>query len=276
MNTKTYISAGALLVMSATVAHSDLTFTAPAMDSPHVNTQLSKSWSSNLGNYWKYIITGYEYRIYAGVPNGGKVSGSTLRYKTGNATFPGLTQMTASINGQTMVSGSLSATLITDSTGTRTAVFDSPVMIEDQDITASFTYSTNMIGGGDYVILHGSALSAPPIPIGTLIAPSYVRNGGSPTLQWFITKSLGDEIYDVVIDEVTEIDSSNSGHGQSNNGHGNNVDGIDVSNPGKSAAKWQSKGLYDTDYNGDGIYEDDEGHGGGSAISQNKVSNPST
>ena len=31
------------------------------------------------------------------------------------------------------------------------------------------------------------------------------------------------------------------------------MDGIDVSNPGKSAAVWQKKGLYDTDYNGDGI-----------------------
>ena len=50
---------------------------------------------------------------------------------------------------------------------------------------------------------------------------------------------------------------------------------IDVTNPGKSAALWALKGYYDTDYNGDGIAEDDEGHGGGSAISQTKVSNPS-
>ncbi len=274
MNIRTHISVGSLLVMSAGLAHSDLTFSAPAMDTPYINTQLNKNWSQGLGNYWKYIITGYEYRIYAGVPNGGKVKGSALRYKTGNASFPGLTQMTAKINGQTIASGSLSASYISDNTGQQSVTFSSPLILQNQDITASFNYSSNMIGGSDYVILHGSALSAPPIPIGILIAPSYVRNGGSPTLQWFITKSLGGDIIEVIIPPVTEIESPNSGHGHSNNGHGNNVDGIDVSNPGKSAAKWAQKGYYDTDYDGDGVPEDDEGHGGGSAISKNKNENP--
>ncbi|MFK7910280.1 MAG: hypothetical protein AB8F34_06715 [Akkermansiaceae bacterium] len=275
MNIKKHISTGSLLVLSAGIAHSDLTFSAPAMETPYVNTQLSKNWSMSMGNYWKYIITGYEYRIYAGVPNGGKVKGGKLRYKTGNATFPGLTTVTAKINGQTIAYGSLSASYLSDNTGQISQTFASPLIIENQDITASFNYSTNMIGGGDYVIIRGSALTAPPIPIGTLIAPSYVRNGGSPTLQWFITKSLGDEVVVVVIPPVTEIESPNSGHGHSNNGHGNNVDGIDSSNPGKSAAKWAQRGYYDTDYDGDGVAEDDEGHGGGSAISKNKKNNPS-
>lgn len=51
--------------------------------------------------------------------------------------------------------------------------------------------------------------------------------------------------------------------GKSNNGHGNNADGVDVSNPGQGNGG--PNGREDTDYNGDGIYEDDENkHNGGS------------
>ncbi|MEO1857883.1 MAG: hypothetical protein ABGY95_11050 [Rubritalea sp.] len=48
--------------------------------------------------------------------------------------------------------------------------------------------------------------------------------------------------------------------GKSNNGHGNNIDGIDVSNPGEGQGG--PNGELDTDYDGDGTYEDDEGKGG--------------
>jgi len=275
MKTRTCISTCALIAVSATMTHADLTFTAPGMTTPHLTTQLSKNWTGGLDTYWKYIITGYEYRIYAGVPNGGKVSGTgSLRYKIGSSSFPGLTNVSVNINGNSILSGSLSTSSISGTTGLVSHNFSSPIILQNQSISPAFSYSTNMIGGGDYITVHGSALTAPPIPIGTLIAPSYVRDGGKPTLQWFITKSLSNEVVLVVIPAETEIESSNSGSGQSNNGHGNNIDGIDSSNPGKSAAVWALKGYYDTDYDGDGVAEDDEGHGGGSAISQDKNTNP--
>jgi len=274
MKTKTCISTCALIAVSATMTHADLTFTAPGMTNPYLTTQLNKNWTGSLDTYWKYIITGYEYRIYAGVPNGGKVSGSSLRYKSGSSSFPGLTNVSVNINGRSILSGSLSTSSINGTTGLISHNFSSPIILQNQSISPVFSYSTNMIGGGDYITIHGSALNAPPIPIGTLIAPSYVRDGGKPTLQWFITKSLSNEVVAVVIAPQTDIESSNSGSGKSNNGHGNNLDGIDSSNPGKSAARWASKGYYDTDYNGDGIPEDDEGHGAGSAISKNKNTNP--
>lgn len=256
------------------MAHADLTFTAPGMTTPYVTTQLDQHKHTNIGKYWKYIITGYDYRIYAGVPDGGKVSGNQLRYKTGSSSFPGLTEVQAKINGQLILQDSLSTSIYTGTTGLISHTFANPIILEDQEIDTGFMYETNMIGGNDYITIYGSALQAPPVPIGTLIAPSYVRDGGRPTLQWFITKSLSNEVVAVVIPAETQIESSNSGSVKSNNGHGNNVDGIDVSNPGKSAAKWAAKGLYDTDYNGDGIAEDDEGHGGGSAISQTQNTNP--
>ncbi|MBT8044953.1 MAG: hypothetical protein KJO79_08375 [Verrucomicrobiae bacterium] len=274
MKTKNCISIGALLAVSATMVHADLTFTAPGMSTPYVTTQLQKHKHSELGNYWKYIITGYDYRLNAGVPNGGKVAGNTLRYKTGNRTFPGHTTIKSKIEGQSILQGSLNTTSIAGTTGLVSHTFSSPIIIEDENITTCFEYETNMIGSNDYVIIYGSALTAPPVPIGSLVAPSYVRDGGRPTLQWFCTKSLSNDVVTVVIPPETENEAPNSGPVKSNNGHGNNIDGIDVSNPGKSAAKWAKKGIYDTDYNGDGTYEDDEGHGGGSAISKQPVVNP--
>ena len=50
--------------------------------------------------------------------------------------------------------------------------------------------------------------------------------------------------------------AENINGGRSNNGHGNNLDGIDVSNPGQGAGGPNSE--LDTDYNNDGTYEDDE------------------
>jgi hypothetical protein len=274
MKTRTCISTCALIAASATMVHADLTYTAPGMTTPYVNTQLEEHKHIELGNYWKYIITGYDYRIYAGVPDGGKVKGNALRYRTGNAAFPGFTTIETKIEGEELIDAELSTSVISGTTGLVSHTFSSPIIIEDEDIRVCFKYETNMIGGNDYITIYGSALSAPPVPIGTLVAPSYVRDGGSPTLQWFITKSLSFEIVNVVIPPETEIEASNSGPVKSNNGHGNNIDGIDVSNPGKSAAKWAAKGFYDTDYDGDGVAEDDEGHGGGSAMSKNKKSNP--
>ena len=52
-----------------------------------------------------------------------------------------------------------------------------------------------------------------------------------------------------------EIEENVNG-GKSNNGHGNNIDGIDVSNPGQGSGG--PNGELDTDYDNDGVYEDDE------------------
>ncbi|MFC4993070.1 hypothetical protein [Rubritalea tangerina] len=64
------------------------------------------------------------------------------------------------------------------------------------------------------------------------------------------------------IEEDTECVSKNCDKNKTNNGHGNNADGIDVSNPGKSAQKWQDKwGITDD------TSVDDESKGGGAAPS---------
>lgn len=62
-------------------------------------------------------------------------------------------------------------------------------------------------------------------------------------------------------DAVVVVTDNPKGNGpKNNNGHGNNVDGVDVSNPGQGGGG--PNGEQDTDYNGDGTYEDDEKKGG--------------
>ena len=273
MKTINSISTCALLSFSATMVHADITYTAPGMEAPYVTTELQKHVHHDMGKFWKYIITGYEYQLNAGVPDGGRVKGGQLRYQNGSQSFPGETTLKTKVNGQQLFSKTLNTSSFSGTTGLISQNLPTEIIIEDQEITLCLQYSSNMIGGNDHIILHGAALLAPPVPIGTLIAPSYVRDGGKPTLEWFITKSLSDDIVIVEI-PVCKQPSPNEGPVKSNNGHGNNLDGIDVSNPGKSAARWAKKGIYDTDYNGDGTYEDDEGHGGGSAISQTPKLNP--
>ena len=259
--------------MSTAMVPADITYTAPGMEAPYVTTQLQKHVHHELGEYWKYIVTGYEYQIYAGVPNGGRVKGGSLRYQTGSLLFPGKTRIKSKVNGRVLFEDTLNTNSFSGTTGLVSRTLSSPIIIQNEEIINCLEYTTNMIGGNDFISIHGAALLAPPVPVGTLIAPSYVRDGGKPTLQWFITKSLTGDIVVVEI-PVCERPSPNEGPVRSNNGHGNNEDGIDVSNPGKSAARWAKKGVYDTDYNGDGIYEDDEGHGGGSAISSVPKTNP--
>lgn len=111
------------------------------------------------------------------------------------------------------------------------------------------------------------------IPTGTITfaVPSNIVDQSMgeffPLLNWSITKSASqspqtqnpatEDIQAEESDSGSE-DAVNNGLAKSNNGHGNNLDGIDVSNPGKSAEKWAESGKFDTDYNGDGSYEDDE------------------
>ena len=71
---------------------------------------------------------------------------------------------------------------------------------------------------------------------------------------------LQDTIVLVRFTKATCPDQMTGGH--DNNGHGNNADGIDSSNPGSSADNWAEDGVYDTDYDGDGVVEDDEIRGG--------------
>ena len=138
MKTKTCISTCALIAASATMTHADLTYTAPGMTTPYVTTQLNQHRHADIGTFWKYIVTGYNYQSYAVVPDGGNVSVDELRYKTGSSTFPGSTTVRAKINGQLIFENTLNTSSYSGTTGLVSHTYSSPIIIENAEIDTGF------------------------------------------------------------------------------------------------------------------------------------------
>ncbi|NWK54418.1 hypothetical protein HW115_02265 [Verrucomicrobiaceae bacterium N1E253] len=257
MKTKTSINTLALLAMSVATSQADLTFTAPGGDSA-TGSSTSGTLAINAGEHNKYQITGYT--LDAGQTN------------------KGLT-VSASANGTSIFSN---ASLVKKG-GVTTVTLANPITIENSITTITLSYNGEEAPKSGVVVeILATITDASVEPTGTLEAPLLAADDGQelPFLNWTISKLMdaNAETANPATgssgeDQSESEDADNIGKAKSNNGHGNNLDGIDVSNPGKSAEKWASQGKLDTDYNGDGEYEDDEGKGGGSAMSQTPVKN---
>lgn len=137
-------------------------------------------------------------------------------------------------------------------------VFDPPLVFEDAAV--GFTINQNLVhmtednSHGDsisYIYIHGVA-TGPTVPTGDITVEAMTNAGEYPNIDWKITRvaeliqtpaiaggpgqdSGSDSSADAVETESTKT----------NNGHGNNIDGVDVSNPGKSAEKWELRGIID-------------------------------
>lgn len=142
------------------------------------------------------------------------------------------------VNNQVILEEAFNQTTNSASTGLVSHKLSTPIVIENQDITTSLIYNTDMIGTNDTVRLLGEAVVAPPTPTGTVSAPTLVATGGSPTLNWSITKSPSSEVVVVEIPTTTNKNGSGADQERTNHGHGNNVDDIDRSNPGKAPFRW--------------------------------------
>ena len=314
------ICAAALALSGSAMA--DITTLAPGYDRTDFVVSSSEDWVyqvTDLGHYFSYKITGIQYKLTSGTPFGGAVwKGNLVQGLKGTekkTSFPGYSYIWAWVNDQWILTdGYIYTTHIDTTSGVVTQYFDPPLEFSDENVTIGFAYLTNMKSDNDVVRVLGEAVSQPPVPTGAVEAPSAVREGASPTLDWDLTRviatSVVTEIGDVAdgtettdtsdnsdTQETTTNDGSDSGgtttdgsdtggtttdggdsggtttdggdgtttdgSGKSNNGHGNNADGVDISNPGKSAQKWADKwGIIDTS-----APDDDEAGGGGSAIS---------
>lgn len=284
------------LLATLSTAHADLTFAAPGMNKAQsvAGTQIQQSVS--LGHYWRYEVNGYDWRLVAGKPVDGKIGTDGSLLTSNDTSFQGLSSLLASANGQALVSDAgLKAAHIDDRNGSSIQL-GSPVILKDQVINLSFSEDTNMErDGGSYVALRGTAIKSPPVPSGDLSVASAVRVGATPDLDWIIRREGTTGTTPSVPDNVTtwsfqmepgdsgscvsntessteaaSSDAPNSDKNRTNNGHGNNADGVDSSNPGKSAQVWNDqKGIIDqsaTDE--DPTNDDDESTGGGAAPSQ--------
>lgn len=296
----------AILTAGITSSHADLTFSAPGTASVHgtgLNYSVDHSVKNQDGqNYQKYRITGYSYQL-----NAGRLSNTAFNKGFGTAnSVRGLLMdangnpTTGNITAQVIVkSGGTNKWAMPELTFTAShkddikegsVTLSTPVEIKESNIDLGFSYVTDMLTSGDSITIHGEAINLLPEPTGSLnlakntalLDREFSEEGYYPPLNWRISKITGSTSASGTTTGTTTggttttttessseaEDADNIGLAKSNNGHGNNLDGIDVSNPGKSAAKWAEKGMFDTDYNRDGSFEDDEASGGGAAPSQ--------
>lgn len=307
MKTKTTIITLAAIASGVATSQADLTLSAPGT-SPITGTGLNygpayHSVKNEEGeNYKQYRITGYSYSLVAGrlwYTASNKGFGTAKAVKGLLIDHNG-TPVPGSISVQTSVrSSGVNAWVMDelrftarhkDDTKTGSHTLTTPIVIDDSNIELSFRYVTDMLTTGNSIAIHGEAINLMPIPTGSLnlakntaiVDLDLADSGYFPPLNWQISKLTNQSNdggastpgtgtgggTDTTESSSDSEDAANIGLAKSNNGHGNNLDGIDVSNPGKSAAKWAEKGMFDTDYNGDGTYEDDESTGDGAAPSK--------
>lgn len=290
-------------------AHADMSFAAPGLDSVQSYQGLNLQEAISLGKYWRYEVSGYEWRLVAGKPFDGDINpetGKLVISKNDNGQYQGSSTAQSSVAGSksgtqwVIEKASLSALNIQD-TATGSDSFASPIVFNDETVTVGFRQVTNMTNDyGSYIVLQGACIKEPPVPTGSMVGPELVEVDSLPEIQYSIKRegitgtspsftpapwspelTPGDSTATPTTDptdteegdkkDEESSETPNSGKNKTNNGHGNNEDGVDVSNPGKSAEKWAAKGIKDTDTNGDGVideHDDDESTGGGAAPSK--------
>jgi len=255
MKTINSISIIASIAISLTTSHAGVTFSAPGLENPYTTPELNVQLllqTAPTSEYWKYKITGYEYQLEAAP-------------LSGDNTFLGKTSIKVMVNNQVVLSEVFEPSN-SSGTGLVSGILSSPIIIDNEEIITSLTYNTDMVGGNDHVRLIGEAVVAPPRPTGSLKVPDLVASGASPTLEWIITKSPSSEVVVAEVPLAVYADGAGADVQKTNHGHGNNLDSVDVSNPGKSADKW-----VDTDYNEDQTFEDDEAKGGSKSVSKTQA-----
>jgi len=290
------ILAGAVLACGA--AQADISCLAPGYTRSDIVIGQNNEWVTqyqNLGTFWSYKITGVQYKLTSAARFDGAVwKGDLVLGLHGNdkqVSYPGTSYVWVWANGQWIEThGAIHSTRVDDTTGIVTVEFNPPLEFHDENVSIGFAYHTNMRTDADMVRVLGEAVLAPPVPTGDISAPNVVRTGASPDLDWDLTRVSNAYVVDAVAEDGSETtdtstnsdeqttttdgtdgtttttdgtDGTTTTDGTINNGHGNNLDGVDISNPGKSAQKWNDHwGIIDTS-----APDDDEVRGGGSAVS---------
>ncbi len=282
-----------LSILATPAAYADVAITAPGMGAVKQVSGTNIQNSIQLGNYWSYSITGCSYRLVAGVPtNGGIDNEGKLVTERGNS-YAGYSSLSASAKSSTILNqDQLNASTIYDTKSGGTTI-SSPITFNNENVIINVTQSTNMVDdSGTFIAIQAVALKQPPLPSGEIQVADLVREGATPNIMWVVRREGSMGVAPSLPSGVTNwsptvtpgetppcteekppeegggqvTDTPNCGENKTNNGHGNNADGVDVSNPGKSAEKWNDKwGIIDQSGN-----YDDESKGGGSAVSKNK------
>lgn len=267
----------ATLVMVAS-SHADLAISGPGMSSAIylTGTQVSdyKGYLAADGvseNFERLEVTAIEWQLSAGASTDNQWGSKTKNNGDyHNRAQAGTSRCTITLSDMYSVNGGTRRTYQTHDfslTNVRSEndknsgfiTFDPPLVFED--CILGYTVNQNMVhmtgdnSNGDsisYIIIHGTATGAA-VPTGKIDVDALTNAGDYPPINWEITR-VAEPIETPVI-AGSSVGESESGSPSSdtvepvkpktNNGHGNNIDGVDVSNPGKSAEKWELRGIID-------------------------------
>lgn len=279
------ITSAATVLMTTAAFSADeasITYAAPGLDEQVTIDGMSTTQTISLGKHFEYELSGVEWQLGSGDPGNGWNGGNGNFNKVDNSWPTGSASLSVTVNGKSVLSGaSLSTTNIGTSAGS-SITFDEPVIISDDTVDIVITYKTDMPGqSATFVSIKGTCLKDPPIPTGDLEVSPIVREGATPQVYWAISRegvygttpaisvdgpAVGAHLESKFVGSESgsteSSDAPNAAKNHTNNGHGNNLDGVDVSNPGKSAEKWAARGIIDES----GAF-DDEAKGGGAAPS---------
>ena len=261
---KTLVATVAIATFLTVESRADLIFCAPGMSIHEPYTGSSINETVNLDEHWRYVVTGIEWRLSAGIPEGGKLDGADLGTRN-NRDFIGQSSLSINSSAGSLLSG---ASLVADSIddyNSGEVEFSTPIVFENEDVKFTLIQSSNMLGDhGSYVVIKGYSVALPPEPIGTIDAEKVVAVGSEYcTINWTIKRSGVRSYAPSLPDQegYTVVDAT-----RSNRGHGNNADGVDADNPGNAAQVWRDRGhtISDDNFSGE---DNDEGGGSGAAPS---------
>jgi len=168
------LTTAATAILAAT-SHADITYSMPGLETyGEVTGNEILNHKVDIGDYWGYKITGYEWKLVASDPvegSGGYHNNGRFEDSDGNIKSLS-SSLSVKIGGEEIISGSLLAVSTIDNQNkaiveTKSYTYPKPVTFLEKDIEFLISQSSEMQNdSGSYVTIYGEAIKNAPIPTG--------------------------------------------------------------------------------------------------------------
>jgi hypothetical protein len=250
---KTIVLATGVVALCVGSAQADLLVAAPGLENAVflASSGLSNTASLTIApasdpdaKYSEYRITGIEYVLKGGIPDGGslKNNGGTLDAEGKAVTIDNSVRVVVKYDGSTVIDKSQTLTVDNNKDSlTGSFSLSGDVVANDKSITIEVTQSFDggvLAGDYSYLVIEGTYTENSPEPEG------FIQRKTS-TMTTVLTS---EDVCDVEFGVSSSLLDSGSTDGVANNdGFGNNEDGIDGSNKNAvaNASKWARSGKID-------------------------------
>lgn len=210
----------AATALIAATSYGDVTYSLPGLTEVKSLSGDNTSATTDLGFHWKYVITGYKWKVSAGAPNSGSVDNEGYYLSSNGQRVTLKSELTASINGKTITTGNeyLESAKISDnvtstdpvvsdahgnklevtttysgdtitSSGSVTFSKDQYIEISLENIALTVSHSGSMnAGDGTYIQFSGVAIKDTPTATGKVYP---VKEGEATSKENYFLASIG-------------------------------------------------------------------------------------